>query len=378
MRYLLSYLKKDLKKKMVFLGGPRQVGKTTLTRDILAKKYKTFRYFNWDFDDHRRDVLEKKWHESDQLLIFDEFHKFPRWKNWIKGVYDVLGKNHHIILTGSARMDIYKKGRDSLLGRYHYYRLHPFTLDEIPKGISKKEAFSRLMTIGGFPEPFLENNLEEAERWRMERLNRVLREDIRDLENLRNIQNIKLFLDLLRARVSGLIVLSNLARDLYITYNTTKSWLGALENMYLLFLVRPLTSLPRMISKPPKVYFFDNADVQGGEGERFENLVATSLLKRIHFLQDTKGVVYNLHYIRDKEGREVDFALVKDGVCELLIEVKYSDDSVSRSLEYYSKKLQPKRSIQIVAELKHSYSKGLIEVLSPFDYFGDFFNTYSM
>ena len=374
MRYITSYILDDLKRKMVFVGGPRQVGKKTLAKAILTSSYPDGHYLNWDFDEDRQDILQKRWSTDNPLLIFDELHKFPKWKGWIKGIYDVSHNLHSFLITGSARLDVYRRGGDSLLGRYHYWRLHPFTLDEIPKGISPKDAFERLMTLGGFPEPFLEGDERIARRWRRERFDRVLREDVRDLEPVRDIQLLSIFLDLLRHRVGGLVVLSNFARDLEISPKTAKAWLETLERMYLVFSVRPFTkSLPRAVRKPPKVYFFDNGDVLGDEGAHFENLVATSLLKRLHYLEDSQGYKYELRYIRDKEGREVDFAIVKEGELEELIEVKYSDDSIARSLSYYADRLNPKKAIQIVAEIKRPYDKGKIRVTDPITYFSNFF-----
>ena len=370
MRYITPYILDDLRKKMVFVGGPRQVGKTTFARAILSKHFPEGRYLNWDYDEDRQDIVQKKWSRDNSLLVFDELHKFPKWKRWIKGIYDVSHEIHSFLITGSARLDIYRQGGDSLLGRYHYWRLHPFTLDEIPKGISAGEAFRRLMTIGGFPEPFLDGDERSARRWRRERFDRVLREDVRDLESIRNIQLLGLFLDLLRHRVGGLITLSNLANDIEISPKTAKSWLEVLERMYLVFAVRPYTrSLPRAVLKPPKVYFFDNGDVLGDEGARFENLVATSLLKRLHFLEDRDGYRYDLRYIRDKEGREVDFAVIKEGNLEELIEVKYSDETISKSLLYYAERLNPPRATQIVANIKRPYHKGRIQVIDPVSYF---------
>lgn len=376
MRYIQKYIEKDLSKKMVFLGGPRQVGKTTLAKNFLESQIFKGRYFNWDYDEDRQDIRAKKWAESNHLLIFDELHKFPHWKNWIKGIYDVFHKKHLFLVTGSARLDIYKRGGDSLLGRYHYWRLHPFTLDEIPDNMEKEEAFARLMKVGGFPEPFLDGNEEEARRWRRERLDKVLREDIRDLESIRHISHLSLFVDLLRNRVGGMVTLSNLAQDIQVSYQTLASWLNILENMYLVFRVLPYSkSIPRAVLKPPKVYFFDNADVKDDLGSRFENLIATALLKRIHFLEDSKGFRYELRYIRDKEGREVDFVIIKEGVIEELIEVKFSDESLSKHLYYYTKKLKPKKATQIVAQIKRSYSKDNIDVVSPLEYFGTFFKS---
>ena len=346
------------------------MGKTTLARAVLSENFPKGRYLNWDYDEDRQDILQKKWSAENNLLVFDELHKLPRWKTWIKGIYDVSNNDHSFLITGSARLDVYRQGDDSLMGRYHYWRLHPFTLDEIPKGISPENAFQRLMTVGGFPEPFLNGDESNARRWRRERFDRVLREDVRDLESIRNIQLLGMFLDLLRYRVGGLITISNMASDLQISSKTAKAWLEVLERMYLVFAVRPYTkSLPRAVLKPPKVYFFDNGDVLGDEGARFENLVAASLLKRIHFLEDRDGYRYELRYIRDKEGREVDFAVIKEGRLVGLIEAKYSDETISKHLVCYAKRLKPEKATQIVANIRRPYDKGQIKVVDPITYF---------
>lgn len=372
MRYIVSNILKDLSKKMVFIGGPRQVGKTTLAKAVLSSNFSSGRYLNWDYDEDRQDILRKQWSADQKLLVFDELHKFPRWKTWIKGIYDVSHESHAFLITGSARLDVYRRGGDSLMGRYHYWRLHPFTLDEVPPGISQKEAYHRLMTVGGFPEPFLDGDERAARRWRRERFDRVLREDIRDLESVRNIQLLGMFLDMLRHRVGGLVTLSNLAGDLQISPKTAKTWLEVLERMYLVFSVRPFTkSLPRAVLKPPKVYFFDNGDVIGDEGARFENLIATSLLKRLHFFEDRDGYRYELRYIRDKEGREVDFVILKEGKIEELIEVKFSEDNISNSLSYYAERLAPPKATQIVANLRRPYDKGKVKVTGPISYFSN-------
>ena len=376
MRYIAPYILQDLTKKMVFVGGPRQVGKTTLAQAILSSNYPSGRYLNWDYDEDRQDILRKQWSADQKLLVFDELHKFPRWKNWIKGIYDVSHESHSFLITGSARLDVYRRGGDSLMGRYHYWRLHPFTLDEVPQGISQKEAYQRLMTVGGFPEPFLDGDERAARRWRRERFDRVLREDIRDLEPVRNIQLLGMFLDILRNRVGGLITLSNLAGDIQISPKTAKAWLEVLNKMYLVFSVRPYTkSLPRAVLKPPKVYFFDNGDVIGDEGARFENLIANSLLKRLHYLEDRDGYRHELRYIRDKEGREVDFVIVKDGKIEELIEAKYSDETISRSLVYYAERLKPPKATQIVANLRRPFDKGKIKITDPISYFRSIYTT---
>jgi uncharacterized protein len=369
-RYCAPFIVKDLKKKMVFIGGPRQVGKTTLSKAIGKDNYKYWEYFSWDSDEDRRMILKKQWNAESDLIIFDELHKFPRWKRWIKGVYDTKPADQQYIVTGSAQLDVYKRGGDSLMGRYHYWRLHPLTLDELPEGMSSQEGYQRLLTLGGFPEPFLSNDEREARRWRRERFDRILREDIRDLESIRNIQYLHLLVDALRERVAGLITLSNIAQDLQISPKTAKSWLNLIEKMYIAFTVTPLTkSIPRAIQKPPKVYFYDNGDVLEQNGPRLENLVAATLLKRLQFIEDYFGYRCSLHYIRDKEGREVDFATVVNGKIHELIEVKVSDTEISSALKYYAEKLKPQKTIQLVGDLKRSFDKEGVKVISPIEYF---------
>ena len=371
-RYLEKFILSDLSKKMVFIGGPRQVGKTTLSKSLCQGPYTSCEYFNWDNDDDRKSIRNKQWREDTPLVIFDELHKLSRWKQWIKGVYDLKPAQQQYIVTGSARLDVYKRGGDSLLGRYHYWRLHPLTLDELPKNISKTEGLERLLSVGGFPEPFIENDIRESRRWRRERFDRIMREDIRDLEAVRDIQSLSMFIDCLRERVSAQITLSNIAKDLQISPKTAKSWLNVIEKMYLAFPIYPLTkNIPRAIQKPPKVYFYDNADCEDDMSVRLENLVATHLIKRLHFLEDYFGYRCKLHYIRDKDGREVDFVTVVDNKIQDLIEVKLSDTDISTSLKYYKQRLDPKNTLQIVANCKRAFDSNGIRVCNPMDYFSE-------
>lgn len=381
-RYCEKFIFEDLKKKMVFIGGPRQVGKTTLSKNFCGAYGKNCTYFNWDAEEDRRAILSKQWLPDTSLIIFDELHKYLRWKQWIKGVYDTKRSNQQYLVTGSARLDVHKRDGDSLMGRYHYWRLHPFTIDEIPNNISKQVAYERLLTIGGFPEPFLSGDERESRRWRRERFDRILKEDIRDLENTRNLQLLSMFCDALRTRVGGLITLSNLAQDLEVSPKTCKAWLTIIEKMYIAFSVTPLSkNVPRAILKPPKVYFFDNADVaaivnansNNTKGEKLENLVATTLLKRLHFIEDYFGYKCDLHYIRDKDGREVDFAVFIDGILIHLIEVKLFDHNISSSLKYYATKLQPKYASQIVGNQGNAFKTQDILVANPVDFFTNIF-----
>ncbi len=369
-RYNYPFILEDLHKKMVFIGGPRQVGKTTLSKTLCEGDFSQGIYLNWDASEDRNIILKKQWRNDEPLIILDELHKYPNWKQWIKGVYDTKTEGQHYLVTGSARLDTYRRGGDSLMGRYHYWRLHPLTLDELPSNISADEGLERLLTLGGFPEPFLGADERLARRWRRERFDRILQEDIRDLEPIRHIQLLGLFIELLQERAGGLITLSNLATDLQVSPQTAKEWLALIERMYIAFPIYPLTkNIPRSILKPPKVYFYDNGDVTASGGARLENLVATHLLKRLHFIEDYHGYRCSLHYIRDKDGREVDFVTVIDGKVMDLIEVKQSDSALSSSLLYYSKLLKPKNTVQLVANLKNSFHKDNVLVTNLLEYF---------
>lgn len=355
---------------MVFLGGPRQVGKTTLAKKILEQQFSQGGYLNWDSDLDRKDILHRRWLETAPLIVFDELHKYGHWKRWIKGIYDTRPDHQTYLVTGSARLDLYRRGGDSLMGRYHYWRLHPITLDELPPQMTPEECLRRLLTFGGFPEPFFNADAREAKRWRRERFDRIIKEDVRDLETIRDLSLLSIFVDMLRERVTGLITISNLAEDLQISPKTAKHWLALIERMYIAFPIYPLSKpIPRSIQKPPKVYFYDNGDVNDQLGIRLENLVATHLLKRLHFLEDYHGCKCSLHYIRDKDGREVDFVTQIDGKITDLIEVKEGDGDVSSSLRYYAERLKPVKAVQIVGQLKRSFhSKGVL-VTNPIDFF---------
>lgn len=371
-RYCQKQIYKDLLKKMVFIGGPRQVGKTTMAKRFITEDWPDGEYFNWDVDEDRRMIIKKRWRKDSPLVILDEIHKYPRWKRWIKGVWDSKPVGQNYLVTGSARLDVYKRGGDSLMGRYHYWRLHPLSLDELPEGVNAEEGYKRLLKFGGFPEPFFTADEREARRWRRERFDRIIKEDVRDLEHIRNLQMLDLFVDALRSRVGGLVTLSNIAEDLQISPKTAASWLRLIEKMYLCFAVYPYTkNLPRSIQKPPKVYFFDNGDCVGDEGQRLENLVATHLLKRLHFIEDYFGYDCKLSYVKDKDGREVDFLTIIDGKIVDLIEVKASDGNISTNLRYYAKLLKPKRAVQIVSQLERSFDHDGIRVTTPIQFFTD-------
>ena len=227
-----------------------------------------------------------------------------------------------------------------------------------------------MLTVGGFPEPFLQNDEREAKRWRTERFHRILREDVRDLERIQELSLLDLMIDALRERVGGIIKYANIANDLQISPHTVKKWLALIERMYIAFAITPYTKkILRTVQKAPKVYFYDNADCVDDKSARLENLVATHLLKRLQFREDYFGEHCHLHYIRDRDGREVDFVTIIDKKIIDLIEVKLSEDEPSTALKYYRNKLIPQNTVQIVGDLKRSFDVKGIRVTNPIDYF---------
>ncbi len=312
-------------------------------------------YVNFDHSEHRRIFVERSWDRKKSLLIFDELHKMRSWKRWLKGIYDVEGLNPPIVVTGSARLETYRKVGDSLAGRYFPFRLHPLDLKELAHVGGEEfdeDPLDRLLRVGGFPEPFLEGTRAFYERWRRTHLDIILRQDLIDLENIRQIVQVETLIEFLRSRVGSPISYSSLARDLGTSDKTIKRWLTLLENMYVLFKIVPFhRNIARSLLKTPKYYFYDTGQILGDDGVKFENVVANALLKEIHFRADCLGEIWNLHYLRTKGGKEVDFALVREGKIHWIIEVKLADAALAPTLRYYASRLPEVRGIQLVKDI---------------------------
>jgi len=331
-RYITGQVIKDLKKKMVFLGGPRQVGKTTLALDILKDKHG---YLNWDVSEHRERILRRQL-PNQKFLVFDEIHKYRAWRNYLKGLYDVSRGNRNILVTGSARLDFYRFGGDSLQGRYHFLRLHPLSVAEL--GISTKKGFQELLQLGGFPEPFLGKSKLEAKRWSREYRTRLIREDILSLERVQDLGKLELLVLRLPELVGSPLSINALREDLQVSHKTLSRWIDILERMYAIFRISPFRG-PRIraVKKERKHYHYDWSLVRDMP-ERFENLVASHLLKWVHFEEDTKGRAIELRYFRNMEGKEVDFVVAEDGLPIMFVECKWSDHRVSKTLKYLKTK----------------------------------------
>jgi hypothetical protein len=350
MRYLTPCLQRDLKKKLVFLSGPRQVGKSTLAKSLLGARGT---YLNWDIREHRRLIREVGWEKKSSLVVLDELHKLPKWKSFLKGVIDEHGNRPPTLVTGSARLEILRRGGDALTGRTYHYRLHPIDVAEAQvflPGKSRDALVDRLLETGGFPEAFL--HPREAERLRNDRLDIVLRDDLRDVSKTTALHALGILVDLLRERVGGQVSFANLAEDLSVSSHTVKSWIGILEGLYLTYRVQPYAgSLARSLRKEPKVYFYDCAAAFTDSGPRLENLVACALLKHCHLQHDARGRRMHLHYFRDREKREVDFVVTENGRVKWCIEVKEEDDHLHRPLAYLRERLKPAACIQLVRRL---------------------------
>lgn len=360
-RSLQTWVKKDLDRKIVLLSGPRQVGKTTLSKALYPQK--NTEYFNADNEEHRLLIRKNAWRRDCDLVIFDELHKLKKWKSWLKGIYDTEGAKPRLLVTGSARLDAFRKGGDSLAGRFYFYRLHPFSVAELKDAYEAEEALHRIMQLGGFPEPFLAGKIEEARRWRRSHTDRILREDLIDLTSVRDIKGMETLVELLRNSVGSTISFESLARDLQVSSHTVKYWIAILENLYVIFVLTPYSrNIARSLLKQPKIYFYDTGFVKEDPGARFENTVACALLKRIHFLEDTKGEKCFLHYLRDKEKREVDFVVIREGKPEFLIETKLSDPDVSSTRHFTNFLKGQVEPILLIKDLKRELSLKSVKV----------------
>lgn len=335
-RYLSQFIQEDLQEKMVFLGGPRQVGKTTLALSLLKNGHEKHpAYLNWDVVPTKKSLMRGELPSDQDLVILDKIHKYKEWRNLIKGFYDTYKSERKFLITGSARLDYYRKGGDSLQGRYHYHRLHPFSLYEISKN-PKKEDLIQLLQFGGFPEPFLKASTRHYKRWQKERLSRVVQEDLVSLESVKDISSIDLLVHLLPERVGSPLSVNNLSQDLSVAQQTADHWIQILENVYLCFRITPY-GLPhlRVMKKERKLYLWDWS-LCLNEAARFENLVASNLLKFCHKSEDTEGEEMDLHFLRDSQKREIDFVVTKNKKPLFAVECKSGDKKISPRLTYFS------------------------------------------
>ncbi len=379
---------------MLFMAGPRQVGKTTLAKSVHSLS-ENFHYFNFDVE-HDRNILLRgeeallnamsfqQVQAEIPLLVLDEFHKYKHWKNFLKGFYDQYKSQINILVTGSAKLDIFKSGGDSLMGRYLLYHVHPLTVSELlkqplseslihaPKQIDQTQ-FENLFQLGGYPEPFIKNNSRFSLQWRKLRRQQLFEEDIRNLTQVQDIVQLEMLAQLLREQVGQQINYASLAAAIRVSADTVSRWLNILEKFYYCFRLKPWSkNIKRSLIKEPKVFLWDWAEIND-VGARVENFVASHLLKATHYWTDYGLGEFELHYLRDKEKREVDFLISKDNKPWILAEVKSSaNHGISKNLYYYQEQLQAPHAFQLVYNLPYvekdcfDYKKPVIVPLISF------------
>jgi predicted AAA+ superfamily ATPase len=334
-RYLSPFIEKIISKKMIFIGGPRQVGKTTLSLNYLQpSSSKNPHYLNWDRVSDKSLILKDQIPLTSKTIVFDEIHKYKKWRSLVKGLHDKYGDEHRIIVTGSARLDYFSKGGDSLLGRYRFFRLHPFSLAELNKNPTKADL-ALLIKFGGFPEPLFSQDENEHRIWQRNRMQQVVNEDLRDLESVKDISLLMLLAEILPSKVGSPLSLKSLEEDLQVSQPTIARWVNIFSLLYYSFTIAPFGSPKiRAVKKLHKLYMWDWSLVEE-PGFRFENLVASHLLKYCHFIEDTQGHVMELRYLRDTDGREIDFVVLKDKKPIFAVECKSGEKELSKHIEYF-------------------------------------------
>lgn len=348
-RYLVTQIQQDLARKMVFVAGPRQVGKTTLARSLPGADGG---YLNWDVPEHRERILKRQLPVS-PLWIFDEIHKYRLWRNYLKGLYDARSPEQQILVTGSARLDLYRYSGDSLQGRYHLLHLHPLSAAEL--GIATREVLQQLLTLGGFPEPFFGGSEVEARRWSREYRNLLIREELVSLERVQDLGRLELLMIRLPELVGSPLSINGLREDLQVSHKTVAGWIQILERLFALFRLAPFGAPAiRAVKKEQKHYHFDWTVVPEA-GPRFENLIASHLLKWVQYQQDTQGRDLELRYFRDVDGREVDFVVTERRKPLWLVECKWADAEVDRGLKYLKARFPECQAWQISATGEKDY-----------------------
>lgn len=363
-RYLDAQVRQDLQKKMLVLTGPRQVGKTTLSRQ-LVDELPGAQYLNYDVAAHRAVMMAQSWRMSAPLLVLDEIHKMRDWKTWLKGVVDGRAPGQQLLVTGSARMDTFRQSGESLAGRYFRLRLHPLSVREWSEQaqVSPHAALTHLLERGGFPEPALAQTNEDAQRWRNDYFAGLVREDVLEFSRLQEVNSMRLFAEMLRSRVGSPLSLASLGRDLNLSQVTLARYLDILQALFIVFVVRPWhRNIARATLQAPKVYFYDTGLVCGDNGLRFENLVACHLLKNVQWQQDTRGQAVDLHYIRTKDGAEVDFCLSEGDTLTHLVECKLSDTKPHRALARFADQWPQAQAVQLLRECSCEADVGSLQI----------------
>ena len=373
-------------RQMIFMAGPRQVGKTTCS--LSAERYSSdFHYLNWDVPSHRQLIIAGPDAVAEKLgllqaksnlpiVVFDEIHKYGKWKQFLKGFFDIYGSKVRIIVTGSAKLNIYKAGSDSLMGRYFLYRIHPFSVAEVisPKVIDKEikapheidsKQFNQLFEFGGFPEPFIKHSKSFATRWQRLKQQQLFKEDIRELSQIQELASLEMLAEILKSQAGQLVSYSNIANAVNVSIPTIQKWIKSLEAFYYCFTIKPWSkNVKRALRKEPKIYLWDWSVITD-RGAKCENFVAAHLLKAVHYWTDRGFGDYELYFIRDKEKREVDFLVTKDKKPWFLVEVKQSKNhSISKALYQFQKITGAAHAFQVVFDMDY-VSKDCFDYTEP-------------
>ena len=359
---------------MLFLVGPRQVGKTTIAKQQQTN-YEESIYLNWDDVHDRTQMLSGQRfiegtfptnvsREQKPLVIFDEIHKYRDWKNYLKGFYDRYSQDFDILVTGSARLDVYQAGGDSLMGRYFQYRIHPFSIGELlhneRKGVEivkpsaiEEEYFEKLYRFGGFPNPFIKGSKSFSTKWNSLRSKQLFYEDIQNMSNIHEVAQLEVLAELMKLQAGQLINRSSFAKKIQVTVQTISRWMEVLERFYYCFQIKPWSNnISRSLIKEPKIYLWDWSQIEE-DGARFENFVASHLLKAIHFWNDLGLGSYGLYFLRDKDKREVDFLVCKNKKPWIVVEVKASDMSLSKNISHFQTQINSPHAFQAVKSMKY-------------------------
>ncbi len=344
---------------MAFVSGPRQCGKTTLSKALISGPDL---YFSWDQLKFRRlwnnspeELARQALDHNHPRIVLDELHKNKKWKNELKGFYDEFGDNIEILVTGSARFNTYRKGGDSLLGRFYHFHLYPFSLcelkqeslvefseftelvetAELPSIAKPYEAVDQLMRFGGFPEPLLSGRDDVHELWQRNRLELLVRQDLRDLSRVNELSQVEILASLLPSKVGSPLSVQSLREDLEVAFTTIQRWLRLLEALYYHFEIKPYSKLiQRSLKKEGKIYLFDWSAVED-LGARFENIVACHLKKLCDHWSDHGLARLELFYLRNKEKNEVDFIVLKNKKPWFTVEAKLSDIQLDTTFQKF-------------------------------------------
>lgn len=356
-------------RQMALVSGPRQVGKTTACRAVADA------YLNWDNVDERRLLLKgpaaiatavglDRLRARPPVAVLDELHKHSKWKGLLKGLFDTYGDRAKWIVTGSSRLDVFRRGGDSLMGRYLLFRVHPWSVaeclrPEIPEKAIRppreihEDDWSALVVHGGFPEPFLKRDPRFTNRWRSLRHEQLSKEDLRDVTRVQELGAIEVLMRVLEERSAQQLVYSNLATEIGVAVDTIRRWVDLLGRLHLGFLVRPwFRNVTKSLRKEPKWFLRDWSGV-ADEGARAETLVACHLLKATEGWTDLGLGNYELRYLRDKLKREVDFVVVRDGKPWFLVEVKKADANLTPALAHFQAQTGAEHAFQVVLDLPY-------------------------